>query len=282
MRTVLIDGNSIASRAIYQAAYIVKDSANLRSVATRALPIFDKFIKTFTKGFDKALVAWDVTSGSNTFRGGIYDNYKSNRQSMNFSPILDLFEQYVSALGIQSLGVYGFEADDVLGTASLFLPGEIEIVTSDKDILQLVTDDVWVRRVIQGTTNSKIYTPAVFKEEYGFGPEKFAFYKALIGDSSDNYPGIKGIGPKGGQVLVNEFKSMDDLYQNIAPDNKLYNKVIDGKDDAYMSLALSTILTTSIEIEEQLDEMDLSVVEADTSKIKEVVSAANKLPMDSL
>ncbi|MDR0753261.1 MAG: hypothetical protein LBE95_01165 [Holosporaceae bacterium] len=155
-------------------------------------------------------------SGRNTFRSQIYAKYKSNRQATpeELKAQMPIFLEACEAFGIPTISKKGFEADDIIATYSTKLSERgynVKIISSDKDLMQLVSDNVSIFDPIK----SKLIKANEVQEKYGVLPHQMIFLQALMGDASDNIPGVGGIGPKIAAKLVKEFKTSETLYQNI-------------------------------------------------------------------
>ena len=243
-KLLAVDGNSILNRAFYG----VRPLSTAEGLPTNAvygtINIINRHFEELSP--DYFVVAFDLKAP--TFRHTAYEGYKANRHAMPEE--LAVQRPYVveclSALGAHCIEKAGFEADDLLGTlASL---GEAEgdtevyILTGDRDSLQLISDKT--RVILATNTEPILFDSAAFEEKYGVRPDQYVDVKSLMGDSSDNIPGVKGIGEKTAFKLISEYGSLDELYtdiesKKIAPAAKA--KIIDGKESAYMSKFLATI-----------------------------------------
>lgn len=248
---LLIDGNSLAFRAFYALINQVDRFVNHEGLHTNALVGFNNLIDGIVDPFqpDLALVAWDA--GKTTFRTGKFDNYKGNRDK---TP-LELVEQFeplremVTLHGIKSYELADYEADDIIGTMAK--KGEqagyaVTIVTGDRDMTQLVSDDVTVWVTKKGISEIDHYTPALVAKTYdGLQPKHIVEIKGLQGDTSDNYPGVAGIGPKTALKLIKQYNSIPEMYEHIdeMKTSKQKEKLINGKEDALMSRDLARIRT---------------------------------------
>ncbi len=251
MKIMVIDGNSILNRAFYG----IKLLSNKEGLYTNAVY---GFLSTYFKLLDeenpdRVIVCFDVKA--KTFRHNMYEGYKAQRKGMpdELAIQLPLMKDVLAKMGVFCTEKEGYEADDLIGTMSVKIAeqqGECVIVTGDKDSLQLVNDNVRVKLVStrMGTTTTTNYTPEVFFEKYGFEPRKIIDLKALMGDASDNIPGVAGVGEKTAMTLIQTLQSLDGVYSDI--DNSIIKKgmrqkLIDGKDSAYLSYDLATINTQS-------------------------------------
>lgn len=248
---VVIDGNAIIHRAYHAISGLkTKDGKIVNAVfgfSSMLLKVYEQFKP------DYLAVSFDVSGG--TFRDKIYSEYKATRQKAD----QDLYDQIplvhniVEAFNIPIYEKKGFEADDVIGTIAEEMKKEKNIqtiiATGDADMLQLVDDkntEVYLLR--RGFSDMKLYNEDAVKEKYGFGPEKIVDYKALRGDTSDNIPGVHGIGDKGAKDLIEKIGSIEDIYkksnrQQLEKDFSvsIIKKLEKGEEDAKMSFVLATI-----------------------------------------
>lgn len=158
--------------------------------------------------------------GSKTYRNDIFSDYKANRPEapVELQPQFDLAKEVVAALNIPNVGIEGYEADDCIGTLAKTYEADmkVSIITGDKDILQLLNDTVDVLILQKGIGNYKHYTKDSYIEEFQIEPRMLIDVKALMGDPSDNYPGVKGIGEKTAFKLITQYRSIDVLLQNVS------------------------------------------------------------------
>ena len=162
---------------------------------------------------------------------------------------MPVMKQVLAAMNIPVYACEGWEADDVLGTVGRLCEEagwDCAILTGDRDSLQLVDEHVSVRlvRTQGGQTRTERYTPDVFRAEYGLEPKRLIDLKALMGDSSDNIPGVAGVGPKTANDLLQRFGTLDGVYANLSRENmkgKLFDKLENGRESAYLSYELATI-----------------------------------------
>lgn len=221
MKIMLLDGNSLINRAFYG----VRLLSNKDGLFTNAIY---GFLSTYFKLIgdenpDKIIACFDVSGG--TFRHKEFAQYKAGRSAMpdELRMQFPILKELLSFMGVPICELEGYEADDIIGTFSAHIEGTFDeciIVTGDKDALQLITDKVTVKLVTTkaGTTNYINYTPDYFKEIYGFEPIKMIDLKALMGDKSDNIPGVMGIGEKTATNLLLDFGTLDGIYENIESD----------------------------------------------------------------
>ena len=244
-KVVLVDGNNLLFRSYYATAYTGNIMRNSEGFPTNGLYGFVNMInKIIAEEKPKyMMVAFDI---GKTFRHEKYDRYKDGRKETpdDLKIQFPIAKEILTAMGIKYLECEGYEADDIIGTISLWCDKdpkyEALIVSSDKDLLQLISDETTVK--LLKTKDHIMMDKNTFFDTYGFDPIKMIDLKALMGDSSDNIPGVKGIGEKGAIKLLKEYGSIDGIYENI--DNikgATQTKLIDGKDDAYYSKDLVTI-----------------------------------------
>src|SRR5918999_2237210 len=242
MRIYLIDGYSLLYRAFYA---LPQSIATTSGLPTNALYGFTSMIlKLLGEDEDVGIgVVWDA--GKPQFRIEVFPEYKANRSSMpeELKAQLDHLDEILEAMNIPAIRAEGFEADDVLATLSRQVPEGVElfIVTGDQDAMQLVDGKVKVLRTTRGVSETKTYGRDEVLEEYGVTPEQIPDYKALTGDSSDNIPGVRGIGPKSAANLLGEFGSLDGVYGNLEniPAKGTRKKLEEGRESAFMSLELA-------------------------------------------
>ncbi len=243
MRLLVIDGNSIVNRAYYG----VRALSNKKGVFTNAL---FGFINMYLKEIgevqpDGVAVAFDLKSP--TFRHKAVASYKANRKGMpdELAMQMPYLKEILAAMGIACLSCEGFEADDILGTlahACSERGDDCIVMTGDRDSLQLIDERVTVHLVTNRETVP--YTPERFQADYGFAPIHLIDLKALMGDSSDNIPGVKGIGEKTASALIQQWHSIEEMYAHmdeVQATPRIKQKLLDGKPDAEQSKWLATI-----------------------------------------
>lgn len=205
---------------------------------------------------DYLAVAFDV---GKTFRDDIYPDYKGTREKMpdDLRTQIERIRELVDAFNIPRLELEGYEADDVLGSVAKKVAGQgvgVKIITGDKDLLQLVAERVIVNLPGRQLADSKDYMPEDVVEALGVRPEQVVDYKALVGDKSDNIPGVAGIGQKTAETLLAEYQTLDGIYANLDELKPAQQKKLEeARKDAYMSQELARIVT-DLDIEIDLDE----------------------------
>ena len=247
MKLMIIDGNSILNRAYYAIRALSAPDGTPTNAIFGFLNIFHKYM-TEQKP-DSVAVCFDVSR--KTFRHDIYSDYKGTRKGMDdeLRVQLPLIKDILNHLGYATLGLEGFEADDLIGTLSTAASkngDDCVIVTGDRDSLQLVDERVTVLLPATrgGSTETTVFTPDMVLEKMGVRPDQIVDLKALMGDSSDNIPGIAGIGPKTAVSLIAQFDTLDALYAGLENSDLKPNmiaKLKDGKQSAYLSQNLATI-----------------------------------------
>jgi len=244
---IIIDAMAMAYRAYF--AFINRPLVTSKGEPTSAVFGFiNQLIKVFEDHKpDYIAVAFD--SKEKTFRHDKYENYKSSRAKMpdDMFPQLDRIKQIIEVMKIPLYIIPKYEADDIIGTAACKAEAEgLEtfIITPDKDFNQLITDKVKVIKPGgKASDENVVYDTAKVKEELGFEPKQMIDYLALIGDSSDDIPGVAGVGPKTAIPLIQKYGSVENLYKHIDEIEKpaLKNKLIEGKENAILSKDLATI-----------------------------------------
>lgn len=247
MGFLVIDGNSILNRAFYG----IRVLTNSRGVATNAVTGFMNTLLMLEKDVQPDMIAVAFDLKAPTFRHKMYDGYKANRKGMpeDLAQQLPYMKKIIKAMGITIIEKEGFEADDIIGTVSAVCADKkipCTVSTGDRDSFQLVNDYVTVR--LAKTKGDIYYTPDVIMEEYGVTPKQMIEVKALMGDTSDNIPGVPGIGEKTALSLIKEFASVDGVYENIGSTlitKGVRTKLENGKDSCYMSRQLAEICLTA-------------------------------------
>ncbi|MGH3144760.1 MAG: DNA polymerase, partial [Rubrobacter sp.] len=242
MRVYLIDGYSLLYRAFYALPQSIATSSGL---PTNALYGFTSMILKLLDSEEEVGigVVWD--GGMPQFRLDVFPEYKAQRSAMpeELRAQLDHLDEILVAMNIPAIRAEGFEADDALATMSRQVPEDVElfIVTGDQDAMQLVDGRVKVLRTTRGVSETKTYGRDEVVEEYGVTPEQIPDYKALTGDSSDNIPGVRGIGPKGAANLLGQFGTVASIYENLdgISAKGTRNKLEEGRESAFMSLELA-------------------------------------------
>lgn len=270
-KLVLIDGNSLSFRAFY-ALPLLSNHAGIHTNAVYGFAmLLEKIIKEEKP--NHFLVAFDA--GKTTFRHSKYSEYKGGRQKTppELSEQFPYIRQLLDAYHIKRYELDNYEADDIIGTLSRQADEEdfeTIIITGDRDLTQLATDNVTIYYTKKGVTDVDHYTPKFLAEKYnGLVPKQIIDMKGLMGDTSDNIPGVAGVGEKTAIKLLNQFESVEGVYEHIeeVTAKKLKEKLINSKDDALMSKDLATINVHS-PIEVSLEDTKLTLQDDTTEKIE--------------
>ncbi|MCI7638317.1 MAG: DNA polymerase I, partial [Clostridiales bacterium] len=247
MKLLILDGNSVINRAYFG----VRPLTTRDGLYTHAIYGFLNILERIEKEEQPEAIAVAFDLHGPTFRHLKYEGYKANRHGMpeELAQQMPIMKDVLRAMNIPIYECQGWEADDVIGTAARICSQqgwECVIVTGDRDSLQLIDENVHVKLVISkpGQTTATLYTEEVFREEYGFEPKKLIDLKALMGDSSDNIPGVGGVGPKTAKDLLAKFGSLDGVYAHLDDPSirpKLREKLEKDREQAYLSYDLATI-----------------------------------------
>jgi len=247
-KLLLIDGNSLMYRAYFSTAYSGRLMQTKSGIITNALHGFINMINKVNKDFDYThiLVAFDA--GKKTFRHDLLESYKDGRSATpdELRSQIPLIKNYLDLMNIPRYEVEFFEADDIIGTlASLGCDHEfetIDVISGDKDLLQLVNDCVTVHITRKGVTEMASYTPVEIMENYETTPDKMVDLKGMMGDASDNLPGIPGIGEKTAIKLLKNFGSLENLLENTDQlKGKQKENVEANKEQALLCKEMATI-----------------------------------------
>ena len=244
-KAIFIDGNSLLHRAFYALPPTMKTKDGRY---TNAVYGFLNMLFTLNENYspDYLAVAFDIKK--KTFRNELYSEYKAGRKPTPFElkEQFPLIRETLNTLNVPYLELLGFEGDDILGTLSKKAEEEnifSYIVTGDKDALQLIDENCHVLLTKKGVSELEEYSIEHLMEVYGLEPFQIVDLKALMGDASDNIPGIAGIGEKTALKLLTSYQTIEKLYENIdsLAKNKLLEKLINGKNSAFLSKSLATI-----------------------------------------
>ena len=245
-KIILVDGNNLLFRSYYATAYSGNLMQNSKGFPTNAIYGFVNMInKIITEEEPKyMIVAFDK---GKTFRHEQYDFYKQGRSETpeELKVQFPIAKDILNAMGIKYYECDNYEADDIIGTFAHYCDEEEDfigtIVSSDKDLLQLISPDIDMKLLKQ--KDYIRYNEQTFFEDYGIPPKQVVDLKALMGDPSDNIPGVKGVGEKTALKLLQQYKTLDGVYEHIDEiKGKLHEKLVDDKDNAYMSYEIATIV----------------------------------------
>ena len=243
MKSILIDGNSL----FYRTFYAIREMSNSKGVPTNAIYGFVNILVKIQEEYqpDYLGVAFDLKGP--TFRHLAYDDYKGGRQNMPelLAEQFSILKELLRKMNIAIVELEGFEADDIIGTLATIGSEkgiETEIITGDRDAFQLVGPRIKVLYTKKGISQLEEVDEAWVQNQYGLTPKDLIDLKALMGDKSDNIPGIVGIGEKTAIKLVQQYGNLEKIYEHIDEQKgKQKEKIIAGKDDAFMSRMLGTI-----------------------------------------
>lgn len=242
-KLLIIDGNAIMHRAFHAMPPITTTAGEPINAVHGMASMLLKVITDLNP--DLITVAFDEKE--KTFRQKALPSYQAQRPPLpdELSSQFNKARDFLSAAGIPVYSKPGYEADDVIGTIATKFDGEVVILTGDRDILQLVDDDKKIKLYmpIAGLSNAKLFGEAETFERMGVAPEQIPDYKALVGDASDNYFGVPGIGPKTASSLLLKYKTFENVYKNLHElPEKQRDKLNNGKESGELSYKLATIV----------------------------------------
>ena len=244
-KIILVDGNNLLFRSFYATAYQGVIMKNSKGFPTNALYGFINMMNKIIKDENPSYIMVAFDKGK-TFRHDKYDEYKAGRAEMpdELKVQFPKAKEVLDTMGIKHFEIDNYEADDIIGTLAKMVDEEDEfiatIVSSDKDLLQLISDEVTVKLLKQ--SGHIMMDREEFRRTYQVDPARMVDLKALMGDASDHIPGVKGIGEKTAINLLSKYETLDNLYANIdSVTGKTKEKLIADKDNAYMSYDLATI-----------------------------------------
>ncbi|MBW5446936.1 5'-3' exonuclease [Cohnella sp. CFH 77786] len=245
-KVLLVDGMALLFRAFYATSYSGYIRKTKAGLPTNAVYGFIQYFFDAVDTFEPTHVVccWDM--GSTTFRTEQFADYKANRGEppLELIPQFDLVKDVVDAMGIRNVGIAGYEADDCMGTlAKRFgAHSDVYILTGDHDMLQLVDERVKVVIMKKGKLNYAVYDPESLRAERQLTPAQIIDLKGFMGDTSDNYPGVKGIGEKTAVKLLIDYGSIEGVLENLDQLPKgVRNKIEAGLDMLHLSRDLATI-----------------------------------------
>ncbi|OGF50766.1 MAG: DNA polymerase I [Candidatus Firestonebacteria bacterium RIFOXYA2_FULL_40_8] len=271
----LIDGNSY----LYRSYYAIKNLRTGKGAPTNAVFGFARLLFRIIKVYKPEYLAFTFDTKGPTFRHKAFKDYKAHREPPPEDLILQMpvTKDLIRAFNMPSFELSGYEADDII--TYLAKKGEkaglnVIILTGDKDLLQLVNENV---QIMSANKEDYIYDIKKVKEKYGIAPPQMIDFLALLGDASDNIPGVNGIGEKTASELLKEFKGLDDIYANLEKmkSDKLKEKLEKGKEDAFFSRQLATLIEPPLEINIE----DLAMKSPDA---KAVIARLTELEFNSL
>ena len=256
-KLVLIDGNSLINRAFYAMPLLSTKDGVYTNAVYGFMNMFFKMLSDEKP--THVAVAFDMKAP--TFRHKLYSEYKGTRKPMpeELRPQIPLLKELLGQMGVMTIEKEGSEADDIIGTIAKSTNVKTIIITGDKDSFQLVDDETEVHFTKRGISDVEVYTAQNFTEKTALVPQQIIDLKALMGDSSDNIPGIKGIGEKTAKSLLNEYGNVENLFANAENlTGKLKEKIIEGKEISLLSKKLATI-DCACDLGVSFEKMKLSV-----------------------
>ncbi|MBQ6003438.1 MAG: DNA polymerase I [Clostridia bacterium] len=266
-KLILIDGNSLLFRAFYALPLMTDQDGKPVNAIFGFYSMFCNIL--FDHKPDLLGVAFDMAAP--TFRKQMYDDYKGTRKKTppELLEQIDVLKDSLHGLGVRTIEKEGYEADDIIGTFAGMAEkeGDTEtlIYTGDRDSLQLITDTTRVMMTRKGVTEIEVFDKTHLNEVYGLEPLQIIDLKGLMGDSSDNIPGIAGVGEKTALKLLSQFRTVEGVYEHLddLPANKLKEKVIGGREMAFFSKKLATIMT-EVPLSETLEDLAFSLPDRET------------------
>lgn len=275
---LLIDGNAIMHRAYHALPPFKSSDGTPTNVVYGFISMLYKTIGDFKPEY----LASCFDTPKPTFRNKLFKKYQIQRPKIDddFIVQIPLVKNALDEAGVYRLEKDGYEADDLIGTVTKIFDDnkfKVIILSGDKDIFQLINDNVFVASPQLGLANIKIFDRQEVEQKLEIPPEKIIEYKALSGDPSDNYPGAKGIGPKTAVKLINEFGNIESIYENLDKIDSVKIKTIlkNEKDKVFLSKKLATILQ-EVEIDIDIDKLKFKSFD------KKLKSFLEKYQMDSL
>ncbi|HEP2342279.1 TPA: DNA polymerase I [Streptococcus pyogenes] len=253
-KLLLIDGSSVAFRAFFALYNQIDRFKNHSGLHTNAIYGFHLMLDHMMKRVQPTHVLVAFDAGKTTFRTEIYADYKAGRAKTpeEFREQFPYIREMLTALGIAYYELEHYEADDIIGTLDKMaerteVPFDVTIVSGDKDLIQLTDENTVVEISKKGVAEFEEFTPAYLMEKMGLTPNQFIDLKALMGDKSDNIPGVTKIGEKTGLKLLHEFGSLEGIYEHIDgfKASKMKENLINDRDQAFLSKTLATINTAS-------------------------------------
>ncbi len=247
-KLLLIDGNALIFRAYYATA--TRMTRSLDNTPTNALYLFSSIIMKLlqNKDFEDIIVALD--SPGKKFRHQEFSDYKANRKQLpdELKMQFPLIREFLDVSNIKTIEIDGYEADDIIGSLSIKAQNEgfeVNVYTGDRDLLQLIDDHVHIYMMRKGLSEVEVFDRTHMHDIYGIEPKQIIDVKALMGDSSDNIPGVKGVGEKTAFDLVSRYGSLNKIYESIDEiKGKLKEKLLNDQEMAQLSYKLATIDTT--------------------------------------
>jgi len=269
MKLLLVDGSALLHRAYHAYPPLTSKTGQVvGAVYGVASMLYSALVEVAPS---HAMVAWDLPKP--TFRHEKYVGYKAQRPKADAEMVeqIPVVKEVIAAMGILQSEVEGYEADDIIGTLSrIEIDGDVVILTGDQDTMQLVDEHVSILTPPKGKLPAKMYGVDEVKEKYGVRPDQIVDYKALIGDVSDNIPGVAGVGPTTAAKLLQQFGTLNAIFDALNTKSEILNptlkeKLINGRDSALLSQDLSRIVT-DMSLNIKLEAMEYTDVKSDLLK----------------
>jgi len=241
----LIDTYNLVFRAFF--SFAQKPLITSYKMNVSAIYGFMNMLLKILNDYEPVYIACVQDTGEKTFREEIYEHYKANRPECppDLVPQFDVISQFIDSLSIKRLYKSGLEADDIIGMAAKQANEKgyfVKIISSDRDLFQLISDKTRVICLKKGISEIIEYDRETLKADLGVLPEQIVPYKALVGDPSDNIPGVRGIGPKAAEELLAKYKDLDAIYENLPAIGGRRQQLLEtGRESAYLSLDLARI-----------------------------------------
>ncbi|MBK5251054.1 MAG: DNA polymerase I [Peptostreptococcaceae bacterium] len=268
-KIVIIDGHSL----IYRAFYALPELMTAEGLHTNAIYGFLNMLNRVIEEESPEYISVAFDMKAATFRKEAYEGYKANRKKMpvELREQIPAIKEILDAYRIHRMEFEGYEGDDLIGTLAKECGSQglkVVIVTGDKDALQLVDENISVMLTKKGISNTKMYDSEAVFDEFGVAPKQIADYKGLVGDKSDNIPGVKGIGKKTAESLLQRFNTVEELYERIDELEKqnLRDKLEAESEEAFLSKRLATI-ALNVPIDFSIEE--LALLEPDCERLRE-------------
>lgn len=274
-RFILVDGNAMLHRAYHAIPVLTKDGE-----AVNAVYGFFSMILNIIEDVKPVFFAVCFDRPKPTFRQALYVGYQAHRPSVSddFIPQIKKVHEILEKTGVQIFELDGYEADDLIGTISVEATGktadvEVIIVSGDRDLLQLVNGRVKMLSPVVGVKQMTLYDAVKVEEKFGITPSQMIDYKALVGDASDGYPGVTGIGPKTASLLLKEFGTFENLYSHLGDvPAKVSEKLAIDAEQASLAKKLATIVTDA---PISFDLAPCAIEKFDREKLKETFEKLN-------
>lgn len=266
---VIIDGSSLLNRAFYA----IRLLSNKKGIFTNGIYGFLNMLDKINADYNPKYMCVVFDRKEKTFRKDMYEEYKGNRMKFpdELSVQFPILKDILTKMGIKVLDKAGFEADDLAGTLTTINTEGVKklLITGDKDYLQLIKDDTDVIITKRGVSEFDTYNKDKMNEVYGLSPDEFIDLKALMGDQSDNIPGIYGIGEKTALKILSQYRTIENLYEHAdeLSKNKTNQRIIEGKDMAFLSKKLATIVK---DVDISMNIEDYKIEDQDNEALREV------------